>query len=463
MHKTAVIDGVDTSQMSREQLEKFAHNIRNEMEREREERNFFQLERDKLRTFWEITRTQLEEARMQLRAKDRDVELAQEHAECDIKHNTQQMKHLQYENQTRMGEIRAETMTQLKMAQEDHSKQELDLLNDKRELRRQLREAEEMTEMQMQQLKMKHSEHLCTERTRYMREADEMKRLHEQKLQEYIEESEIRHRMEMAEVEERKSEQIAKLLAQHEKAFKEIRNYYNELTLNNLALISTLKEQMEELRDHADKSEKNMSVVMAENKRLTGPMKKAQLELTEMRKKCENYDRDRAALKRTTSAAQSSSKQLSELKWEAETLRMRCDALTEERDTLNARFEKAVMDLQQKTAMKNVLLERRLTLANTEAEKREVVLGEVLHAAGMEPHALGKKMETLIKTKNDTIQDLKYELARVCKAHDDLLVTYEAKMVQFGIPVEELGFQPIRTTGQMRLGAGPAGLVTKPL
>lgn len=56
---TATIDGVDTSAMSREQLEKFAHNLRNEMEREREERNFFQLERDKLRTFWEITRTQL--------------------------------------------------------------------------------------------------------------------------------------------------------------------------------------------------------------------------------------------------------------------------------------------------------------------------------------------------------------------------------------------------------------------
>lgn len=45
--------------MSREQLEKFAHNLRNEVEREREERNFFQLERDKLRTFWEITKNQL--------------------------------------------------------------------------------------------------------------------------------------------------------------------------------------------------------------------------------------------------------------------------------------------------------------------------------------------------------------------------------------------------------------------
>lgn len=45
--------------MTREQLEKFAHSLRHEIEREREERNFFQLERDKLRTFWEITKNQL--------------------------------------------------------------------------------------------------------------------------------------------------------------------------------------------------------------------------------------------------------------------------------------------------------------------------------------------------------------------------------------------------------------------
>lgn len=45
--------------MTRDQLEQFALKLKEEMEREREERNFFQLERDKIRTFWEITRGQL--------------------------------------------------------------------------------------------------------------------------------------------------------------------------------------------------------------------------------------------------------------------------------------------------------------------------------------------------------------------------------------------------------------------
>lgn len=94
-----------------------------------------------------------------------------------------------------------------------------------------------------------------------MREASEMSNLHEQKLQEYVEESEIRHRMEMFEIEERKKDQLSKIIASHQQAFKELRNYYNDITLNNLALISTIKEQMEELRDKSEKTEKNMAMV----------------------------------------------------------------------------------------------------------------------------------------------------------------------------------------------------------
>lgn len=101
-----------------------------------------------------------EDAKLDILAKEREVEMAQEQAELDVKHTAQQMKHLQYENQNRIGEIRAESMTQLKLAQEDHAQQELELLNDKRDLRRLLREKDEMTELQIQQLKMKQSEQL---------------------------------------------------------------------------------------------------------------------------------------------------------------------------------------------------------------------------------------------------------------------------------------------------------------
>ena len=55
------------------------------------------------------------------------------------------------------------------------------------------------------------------------------------------EELELRRKTEIHEIEERKNGQINTLMKNHEKAFSDIKNYYNDITLNNLALINLLK------------------------------------------------------------------------------------------------------------------------------------------------------------------------------------------------------------------------------
>ncbi|XP_063697687.1 dynein regulatory complex subunit 4 [Culicoides brevitarsis] len=427
--------------MSREQLEAFAMRLRNEMEREREERNFFQLERDKLRTFWEITRNQLDEARTTIRNKEREVEEAQERADIETKNVMQQMKHLQYENQTKIGEMRAEMMTQLKMAQEDHTLQERELLGDKREFRRQLREKEECIELEMQKLKMEHSEQMSREREKFLNEAQEMTKIHEQRLQKYMEESEIRHRMEMSEVEERKNAQISKLIKEHEHSFGEIKQYYNDITTNNLQLISTMKDQMDELRKQSERSDKKVQEIMYQNKKLSQPLKEAQTELHELKKRQEHHDRDKTSLSRMKSRYEKLQKNFDAFKWETEALKMHCEKLTEERDQLKSRFEEAALELQQKTGLRNALLERKLEVLQKETEQREAILGEVLTLAGMEPQTLSLRIEKLLAQKNEKIEDLRYEVARMSKAYDDLLATFESKMIQHGIPIEEIRFQ----------------------
>lgn len=54
------------------------------------------------------------------------------------------------------------------------------------------------------------------------------------------------------------------------------------------------------------------------------------------------------------------------------------------------------------------------------------------------------------------VQNLKYSINHATKAYNDAIRVYEAKLVEFGIPPEELGFQPLEThTSSM-----PAGLVS---
>ncbi|XP_053947815.1 dynein regulatory complex subunit 4 [Anastrepha ludens] len=459
-----LIDGVDTSTMTRDQLEQFALKLKEEMEREREERNFFQLERDKIRTFWEITRGQLEETRFEVRNKDHEVEMAQELADVDTKHIMQQMKHLQYENQNKIGEIRAEAMTQLKLSQEYHDVQEQELLKDKRELRRLLREREETHELQTQQLKMKHNDEMAEARIQFQREAKDMDLLHEEKMKALRNEIELVYRMQMFEVEERKNTQIQRLIDSHDTAFNDMKNYYNDITLNNLGLISSLKDQLEVLRKQSERSERTATEVLAENRKLKEPLDAAQAELADLRRKMEHFERDRNQLARLKSRNTYIEKQLKSLTWETETLLLRNDTLKKEREELKAKFDEVVMELQQKTGLKNVLLERKVSMMERESEKRDMLLKKIQSmcgATGDAKQSLEKQINSVLDEKNQLIDDLRYELVRVVKAHDDLLGTYESKLLQFGIPQDELGFEPLRLSEKHRYLCGPAGLVTK--
>lgn len=99
------------------------------------------------------------------------------------------------------------------------------------------------------------------ERSQFQHDLNEMTELHEQKLKEYIEDAETKHKMEMDEIEERKTNQINKLIEEHDESFREMRSYYNDITQNNLILIGNLKEQLEELKGQLEKSEKQLVIV----------------------------------------------------------------------------------------------------------------------------------------------------------------------------------------------------------
>ncbi|KAA3672375.1 uncharacterized protein DEA37_0004183 [Paragonimus westermani] len=71
--------------MSHEQLEEHIIRLREELEREREERNYFQLEKDKIANFWEITKHQLDERSSELRNREREAEEAEERHQLELK------------------------------------------------------------------------------------------------------------------------------------------------------------------------------------------------------------------------------------------------------------------------------------------------------------------------------------------------------------------------------------------
>jgi hypothetical protein len=68
------------------------------------------LERDRLTIFWEVGKKQLEECRSEARVKDRELEQAEERHQTEVKVYKQKVKHLLYEQEHNLAELKAENM-----------------------------------------------------------------------------------------------------------------------------------------------------------------------------------------------------------------------------------------------------------------------------------------------------------------------------------------------------------------
>lgn len=462
----AVPEAVPLEEMSKEQLLEHTTRLRKELDREREERNYFQLERDKIHTFWEVTRRQLEEKKAELRNKDREMEEAEERHQVEIKVYKQKVKHLLYEHQENLSELKVEGTLSMKRAQKDHWAQETELRKEMRSLKVDLKEQELANEVVVKNLRLKQEEEITQLCNDFERQVKEMEARYNRKMQALRDQLDLRRKTEIHEVEERKNNQISELMKNHEKAFHDFKNYHEDVTFQNLALVSLLKEQVEEAKQRETQLEKEKADALLQNKQLKETLQQAQELVFELQKKLAHYDKDKEALMNTKAHLKINQKELKDLQWEHEVLEQRFSKVQAERDELYQKFTKAIHEVQQKTGFKNLLLERKLKGLLDVLEKKEVELSEVFAASKLDPGALSlvsQKLEDVLNSKNATIEDLQYQLARACKAHNDMLQTMEAKLTSFGIPLDNLGFKPLESpvVGQT-VGQGPAGLVAVP-
>ena len=423
-----------------------------------EDRNYAQLERDKIDDFWSITKKELEESKALLRVKDRDLEEAEERHRVEIKVYKQKVKHLLYEHGSDVTQLKTDAELALKTQADDFRKRSGSLSEDKRSFKLQMKEQELAHEDVVRSLKLDHAKEITKLRSEFEQNAEELKLQYEKKQKTLRDTLEHQRRHEIHEVEERKNTHINALMKKHESAFGEIKTYYNDVTHNNLDLIKTLKEDVSEMKAKEATNDRLMFEISRENKRLSEPLSMALREVDDLRKQLANFEKNKVSLQNTKIRLAESETSRRNVEWEHEVQMQRFAKVEQERDSLHQKFEKAIFDVQQKSGLKNLVLERKLEALGDELEKKEAQLGEVLSASNLDPSTLAlvsKKLDQVMDSKNQLIKALQYDVQKVSKAHNDLIRVYEAKLNEFGIPVEELGFKPLVTN----VNTGPAGLV----
>merc|ERR1739841_500518 len=160
-------------------------------------------------------------------------------------------------------------------------------------------------------------------------------------------------------------------------------------------------------------------------------------------------------------------KDLEKLQYEEEVHKQEKEQLRNERDETRKCFTDSLTEVQQKSGLKNLLLEKKLCKLTELLQIKESQFNEILGSSNLDEKSLSivnEKIEEVLNSKNNTIKDLRFEVARLAKSHNDLINTYSAHLQACGISKDDIGFEPLQPQGvcTQQLGKGVAGLVAKP-
>jgi len=435
------IDNADEAELKAMRTK--AKELSKEIEREARDFNEYQQQREKLNYFWIVEKKNLEDKKAELRNKDREMQDLEEKHQVEIKVYKQRLKHLLHEFQNELTLKRTTGEMTLKIQQDENRGSEADLKADRRSLRIELKEMELSHEEFLKSLKLDQDKKIARLRKEFERKASEVQSTYEKKMESARLELEEKRKLDTQTIEQQKNEHIATLMDNHKKAFAEIKNYYNDITHNNLDLIKSLKEEVAEMREKEILDEKQMESISLENKRMSEPFKQAQKDLEHLRAELDRYEQEKEELRETKASLLMLEDDFRRLSWEHEVEKMRFTELVGQRDELRDRFEATVFETQQKAGFRNLLLEKKLKSAHEVLETKEAQLNELLARANLDgPSHVRSKVDDLLQMKNQEVLDLQSAVERVATAQQQMSAAVSRKLGEYGIPIEELGFTP---------------------
>ena len=231
------------------------------------DRNYVQLERDTIQMFYDITKGEVQDIERQIAAKDREMELMEDNHRVEVRVYLQKVKHLEYEHNNNLRNIAVEGEHFMTEEHENHDNRAYELKKTKKSLKLELAEREWSNAEEIKQVKQQHAKNLLKMREGFEGQLGELSDRCGKRLEQLAADLELRRKVHIHEIEERKNLHINDLMRNHEKAFGQMKSYYNDITNDNLKLIKSLKDEVAEMKKKAVANQKLMHDISQEQGR----------------------------------------------------------------------------------------------------------------------------------------------------------------------------------------------------
>lgn len=421
--------------------------IRAEIDNETRLLNDFQQQKSKIEQFHELSKAKRDALKMELRNALRQKADLEEKQAFELKIYKQKVKHLLHEQQAGMSDLRIAGEESLTLLQDEQRAREHEHSTENRALKVTLKQSENTHWDFLKNMKLEQEKSILALRVEYERKNGDLKAHYEKKQKTVRDECDESRKEEVTRLELKKNSHIADLMAKHKRKFDKIKKYYSDITHANLELIKNLKEEVGDMKKKEQAVAKEVADIRRINKRLSKPLQKNRQLVEELKASLAQYKLDKALLARIQAELKSLEERIKNLEWEQEVATQKLAAASEEKDAVENRLHATIYEVQQKQGFKNLLLEKKLTAMTQDLEKTESALAEVLASTNLHPEIIGDiqhNLEDVLLAKNKATQRLEDQIEDMKRLYARTIQTYEAKLAEYQIPVEELGFTATR-------------------
>ena len=432
--------------------------LEEELDTIQQKRNYMQLERDQVATFYDITKRDTKKLDLEIDEKDREMEIMEENHDVEERVYVQKVRHLEYQHKINMKRVKSEAKKRHSELEGQHKSRMEDVSFGKTQFQRKTKEQLETNAQEIQSLKEHNKLALEKLSEQFQEVMNKNEKEFEDRIDELKKDLELQRKVEVHEIEERKNLHINDLVRNHELAFKQIRDYYNAITRDNLKLIKDLKHEVVTMKEKAESTHKNMIEMSHQNKHLKAPLEEAQRRVRLLKDSLKDRSALTLTLRNVKGRVRSLDRELQSKRETFQSQSSKFEKTRKDRDNLCATFMDTVSSVQRQTELKNLVIRKKLSVAESDMEQRRQDLSEIASAANLDPfameHAL-KKLDHVLELKNEKIDSLKYNVAKVAKMHDDACRTLEQKLRDFGITADDSHLLLCTAT------SAPAQLLTK--
>lgn len=461
--------------MSQEELIQYITINCETLKEEKLKRNFVQQERDIINNHYEISKGEEKKLQEAIEKEEIVMEHMNNEHQNEINAFNNKFRHLEYDHEIFITDTLSKaSQTAVNKEEKIRSERETSYMDKKQELKTEIKKNTDI-----------HREEIASEKDKIGKNFNSVQRDLENRLRSIISkykikmreleaELELRLKVEIHELEERKNLHINNL----NKTFEDQMNQWKEENIDQIKeSIRIIKENIEFLKDLENDNKKlqmENDNLQKEITELDAQYKEAKRINMEVKNRLAKYYNQEINMKNMKAKIKSLKDKFEETIQKTEQIELKKIEIQNKIDDLKSKFKEVLCEYKEKTEHKNDMLDHHLKQLNTDYEKREIEIENIqknIDIVGDRSneenkgerrfdrdmvHDLIEHIKNTLSDKTIIIKRLKASLAIATKAFNDTIRVYEAKLIEFGLPPEELGFQLLETnTSKM-----PAGLVS---